>query len=89
MSHNTEIKGKVINSAGQPIANAVVLIKKGPALYQDIAILTNDEGLFHLQDLASGTYTLRVNKEGFISKVIETKTGVPTRVQIVLEKKGT
>ena len=56
---NASIVGKVIDAiSGDPVQHASVTITSGPAPVPDIAIMTSEEGVFTVYDLAAGTWVL-------------------------------
>ncbi len=69
------IWGKVTNTAGEPISNSHIDLQKN-------CTTTNDEGLFELSRIASGTYPLRVQAEGYT--VYETSVSVPLADTLVI-----
>lgn len=56
-----EILGRVTDSEGEPVRDAVVLILSGTASHPDIAALTDEQGKYRLTGLAPGTYRVGVN----------------------------
>ena len=59
-----EILGRVTDSAGEPVRDAVVMIVAATASHPDMAALTDDRGEYHLSGLAPGMYRVGVNAEG-------------------------
>jgi hypothetical protein len=59
------IEGRVLDSHGQPLAWATVMIGGDSPPHVDIAILTEDDGRYAFRGLAPGVYTLLVNAEGY------------------------
>jgi hypothetical protein len=62
-SKNMEILGRVTDSEGEPVRDAVVLIVSATASHPDIAALTDEQGKYRLTGLAPGTYRVGVNAE--------------------------
>lgn len=61
MSTRTSVQGVVHNASGQPVKDAAVMIVAGPAEFNDIASITNDNGEFSLSNIeVPGTYTLQI-----------------------------
>ena len=59
------VKGVIIGSNGQPVANAVVMIEESPGAHTDIASVTNAQGEFELNDMDEpGKYVLMINDNG-------------------------
>lgn len=54
------IEGLVVNSLNQPIPDATISFVQASSPVQDIAILTDDEGRFYLDNLPPGRYRIRV-----------------------------
>ncbi|MEO2068882.1 MAG: carboxypeptidase regulatory-like domain-containing protein [Desulfurobacteriaceae bacterium] len=63
------LTGKVIDSTGNPIQNALVFLKPDKDNY--LLAITDDNGYFKFTNLAKGTYTVLIKKEGFIPKTVE------------------
>jgi predicted Zn-dependent protease len=62
---NLRISGRVLDEAGQPVAEAVVrAAKKGEAQPEVFTAKTNDKGEYSLNGLAAGEWVLEANKEG-------------------------
>jgi len=59
------VKGIIIGSNGQPVANAMVMIEESPGAHTDIASVTNAQGEFELNDMDEpGKYVLMINDNG-------------------------
>lgn len=58
------IEGKVVDGNGTGIAGVTVTLMKGE---QSIQIKTKDDGTFGVSDILAGTYTIRLEKEGYVS----------------------
>lgn len=56
-----EILGRVTDSEGEAVRDAVVMILSGTASHPDIAALTDEQGKYRLTGLAPGTYRVGVN----------------------------
>lgn len=59
-----EIAGRVLGTAGTPVADAKVMITAAPGPHPDIAALTGTGGEFSFRGLAPGEYTLLANVPG-------------------------
>lgn len=75
------LSGVVVDEALRPLVGVTVLV-----LGQDIATVTDDSGLFIVEDLAPGLYTLAVNLTGYLptQTTAEVKLGDTAKVRIVL-----
>jgi tetratricopeptide (TPR) repeat protein len=70
---NLKITGKVLDAAGQPVADAQVrAAKKGEAQPQVFSAKTNDKGEYTINNVAAGEWVLEAAKEGV--GVIEVST---------------
>ena len=57
----TSVKGYLRDSAGNPIRDAVVMITDGSHPFNEIASVTDDQGIFHLSNLTlPGHYRLHI-----------------------------
>ena len=62
---NLKITGKVLDAAGQPVADAQVrAAKKGEAQPQVLSAKTNDKGEYSINNVAAGEWVLEAAKEG-------------------------
>ncbi len=60
-AHNAIIFGKVVDAqTKQPIENTYIHLNK-----TNYTTFTNEVGMYELQDIASGTYTLEINAVGY------------------------
>lgn len=63
------VKGILQDTAGRPIANAVVMITGGSHEFNDMASVTNDSGEFYLSNVVvPGRYTLQIEGENGTKK---------------------
>jgi hypothetical protein len=60
---STSVKGMLYRSAtGAPVAGAIVMIAEGSHEHPDIAVQSDEQGIFYLPDIQiPGTYTLLIN----------------------------
>lgn len=81
-----KVEGKVLDSNGNPVAEASVSLEGGDgAGYTDITL---EDGTF-LIEASPGVYTLKIEKEGFepIEKTVEIKRGETTTVSLTMKIK--
>ncbi len=57
------ISGVVLDSAGNPLAEARVFFTEGPRPLPDIAALTDEQGRFQLSAQGPGRYTLAITAD--------------------------
>ncbi len=81
-----KIKGIVMDSEGNPVAEATVTLEGEEG--EENADVTLDDGSF-LIEVSPGTYTLKIEKEGFeiVKKNVEIKAGETQEVSITIKKK--
>lgn len=61
----TIIRGRVVDAAGRPVADASVYIVKSPGGHPDIALLTGDDGRYALPAVTvPGFYRVGANAVG-------------------------
>jgi hypothetical protein len=60
-----EIVGRVTNLAGEPVADAVVMIGDLSPDHPDIGALTNHDGSYKLNVSLPGSYTVIVSAPGY------------------------
>jgi protocatechuate 3,4-dioxygenase beta subunit len=58
------IVGQVVDAAGQPVADATVMIETSDRSHHDIAQLTGATGEFRFVDVEPGTYTVVARTPG-------------------------
>lgn len=63
-THFVELRGKVVESGGDPIAGAQVELTGG-SLANALSVLTDAEGEFRVPNFPSGVYGIRVMAHGF------------------------
>ncbi|ANI88035.1 hypothetical protein A9P82_01080 [Arachidicoccus ginsenosidimutans] len=68
-SQSNDLNGKVTNEAGEPLANATVIIAN-----KHYGTLTNTEGLFHLSGIKDAQLEIEVSYTGFGTKKLKVKT---------------
>lgn len=61
------IIGRLVDDSGQPIPNAAVYLRKaGPPTSPSRALGTDEDGKFHADDLASGSYSVSAYAPGYV-----------------------
>jgi len=61
------ISGRIVDEAGQPIPNAAVFLRKvGPPSGPSRSIGTDEDGRFHSDDLATGSYMVLTSAPGYV-----------------------
>jgi hypothetical protein len=82
------IEGRVMDEAKRPIADAVIGIAETTAKgdINEMAPLTDVQGVFDWADLPAGRYVFSVNAPGFkpLKQSVEIKAGVTTKAEFVL-----
>ena len=73
------VRGTVVDNAGSVIAGASVTVRNEETGVESTSI-TNGEGVFEVQSLLPGSYTVTIESRGFKRSV---KTGFPVKVGIV------
>ena len=59
------IKAQIVDKKQHPIAGAIVILTNGPDSFQEIAAITNENGVFQLTaGQKSGVYTLSAHYDG-------------------------
>ena len=81
-----KIKGTVMDSEGNPVAEATVTLEGGEG--EENTDITLDDGNF-LIEVSPGTYTLKIEKEGFetVKKDVEIKAGETVEISLTIKKK--
>lgn len=65
MATTGTVKGVLLNQAGQPVRDAVVMVAGGTGSFTDMAAITNDNGEFYLPNLTlPGSYSLQIQSGG-------------------------
>jgi hypothetical protein len=67
---NSELSGRVIDSSGQGVPGAAILVRNTATLTERTAA-ANPEGSFQIPGLLAGTYRLQVQARGFRTYVVE------------------
>jgi tetratricopeptide (TPR) repeat protein len=84
------IQGRVINSAGRPVSEALVRLVQESATVQGVT-KTNATGGFQFTGIGAGSYSLSAEKAGLRSRsapVIASGPGGQQKVELVLEDSG-
>ncbi|MCC7014737.1 MAG: carboxypeptidase regulatory-like domain-containing protein [Planctomycetes bacterium] len=72
LSAAIELEGRVVSAEGEAIADAIVLARpSGAAESVPERATTNDQGLFRFAALATGTYELSANADGYADGLLE------------------
>ena len=66
MQTTNSIKGILKDSAGKPVANAVIMVIDAPQEFSDIASESNERGEFSLLDSKPGKYTIQINHDNIL-----------------------
>jgi hypothetical protein len=80
------LSGKVTDSAGNPIAEAQIIVSQGSVPAPEKVVLTTSAGLYEW-GLPAGTFTMTVNAIGYqpVSKEVTITTGQTVTLDFVLE----
>lgn len=80
------LSGKVSDTAGNPIAEAQIIVTNGSVPVPEKVVLTTSEGLYEW-GLPAGTFTITVNANGYVSasKEITITAGQPSTLDFTLE----
>ena len=61
MQARSTVKGILLDSSGQPVSNAIVMIAEGDSDFNDIASVSNDKGEFYISNVTiPGEYVLQI-----------------------------
>ena len=52
------VSGRVVDREGRPVAGARVFFSSGPAAWQDIALVTGDDGSYTMAAPSEGNYEI-------------------------------
>ena len=74
LSNNGSLVGQYLSKAGQPIANATILVKSGDATQ---SVQTNSEGRFEISRIASGQCTFQIDESMYACRVWSNGTAPP------------
>jgi len=72
MTTQKPVKGIMLDQAGNPVEDAIVMLTEGSGSSPDIAGSSNEKGEFYLDNLKlPGTYAIQINRNGtLITKTI-------------------
>ena len=56
---NLQLRGRVVDGTGQPVADATVVVIDAPVPVPDVAAVSDEDGRFVFGGLSAGTYRLR------------------------------
>lgn len=84
----TIISGTVHDPSGRPVAQARVYFMSGPVALPDIAMLTDEEGVFALSAPSEGTYQIGIAASNFAptSVMVTVKGGQEVKLKLMLDK---
>ncbi len=70
LAQSVQVSGRILDESGQPLPDAVVMLKMLPdsTLYK--GELTNESGYFQFQQVALGQYLIQVNYVGYQSHLL-------------------
>ena len=73
MDTNSSVKGIILNSAGMPVTDAIVMIKEGSHEFNDMASVSNENGEFFVSNIfIPGRYVLEIkHNDSSITKEID------------------
>jgi hypothetical protein len=61
METRGSVKGKLVDSSGKPISDAVIMVVSGSGSFNDIASVSNDTGEFKISNVViPGKYVLQI-----------------------------
>lgn len=80
------LSGKVTDTAGNPIAEAQIIVTQGSVPAPEKVVLTTSAGLYEWS-LPAGTFTMTVNAIGYqpVSKEVTITAGQSTTLDFILE----
>ena len=81
------IQGAVLDSAGNPVAGASVLVEQKDSS-ASLAAKTNSQGVFMFSALRPGTYMLSAESSGLHSRVMTVLAGEQKHIDLVLQASG-
>ena len=90
-SKTGDISGRVVNESGQPLANAQVYARPATPVQSDKNTTTNREGVFKVNGLGKGSYTVNASMPAYIPKPPQSGPAVQSTsdsVTLVLIKGG-
>jgi protocatechuate 3,4-dioxygenase beta subunit len=76
------IRGAVLDTDHNPVAQARVFFVGGPAAVPDVAALTDDQGEFALSVSVPGTYEIECAADGFAPTVATAEVGEPQEIRL-------
>jgi len=88
LERGRELRGRVVDSSGRPLAQAEVSPRGGPVSVYTL-VTTDDEGAFKLSGLADARYTISARKDDYVEGTIEVNPASAGDVTITLNRGGT
>jgi hypothetical protein len=80
------LSGVVVDTAGQPVADARVALAAAPVEVPDIAVLTGEDGRFSIGVPVPGAYRVTAHADqGHAEEAVDVERGRTARVQLVLQ----
>lgn len=83
------IRGRVTTIDGSPVEGVNVLIAESSQPHHDIAVITNRNGEYTLDDLLPGDYTILATESTHAIKTADAKVspGQPSTINFILTKR--
>jgi len=82
------LHGTVLDSRGQPVADAVIAVTRAPADIPDIAALTGPDGAFSFGVPQPGRYQIAVHARGHPGMSATVQVGTTAGTECVLRLEG-
>ena len=81
------IKGRVISNKHVPIKDATIMITGNSSPHNDIALLTDSNGLYQLDELEPGLYSILISKKKYISQIknVNVFAGKESKLNFILK----
>ena len=81
------IKGRVISNEHLPIKDATVMITGNSPPHNDIALLTDSDGFYQLDELDPGLYSILISKKKYNSQIknVDVFAGKESELNFILK----
>ena len=81
------IKGRVISNEHIPLKDATVMITGNSPPHKDIALLTDSDGFYQLDDLDPGLYSILISKKKYNSQIknVDVFAGTESELNFILK----